>query len=50
MTVRTLLGSAALAAPLFYFLAAAVTANSIQFTDATAAAGIKFRHNSGAVG
>ena len=50
MTVRTVFRTAAVAAPLCCALAAGTAANSIQFTDVTAAAGITFRHNSGAFG
>ena len=50
MTRHVTLRCAALAAPLCYVLVAGLGANSIQFTDVTAAANIKFRHNSGAFG
>jgi hypothetical protein len=50
MPTRKFSSSAALAAPLCYALVTGVAANSIQFTDVTAAAGITFRHNSGAFG
>jgi hypothetical protein len=47
---RNLFRTAALAGPLCYALASGLAANSIQFSDVTAAAGIKFRHNNGAFG
>ena len=50
MKKETCLRSVAFAAPLCCALAAGVFANSIQFIDTTAQAGIRFRHNSGASG
>ena len=50
MNIRQYVCRAVLLAPLCYAIGTVGSANSIQFTDVTAAAGVKFRHNSGAFG